>query len=301
MIPARCPLFLLVLLTATPRAESAEDLVFQGRRIVRSPGDAHAWQTVYEPIRWHPSHTAAVICDMWDRHWCQGATARVAEMAPRMNRVVESLRRQGVLIIHAPSDTMKFYADTPGRKLAQAAPVATAHPPLKGWCGLDPLREPPLPIDDSDGGCDDEPPCKQGHPWRQQIPTLQIEPQDAITDSAEAFNLMRQRGITNVLVMGVHQNMCVLGRPFSIRQMVYQGQNVVLIRDLTDSMYNSRQKPHVDHFTGNDLVTWHIERYWCPTITSDQIVGGSPFRFQADAGPLRNFGPGTRLSGEPLK
>ena len=33
-------------------------------------------------------------------------------------------------------------------------------------------------------------------------------------------------GIKNVIVLGVHTNMCVLGRPFSIRQMVYQGQNI---------------------------------------------------------------------------
>jgi predicted permease len=40
---------------------------------------------------------------------------------------------------------------------------------------------------------------------------------------------MRERGITNVIVMGVHANMCVLGRPFSIRQMRNQRQNVVLL------------------------------------------------------------------------
>jgi hypothetical protein len=90
--------------------------------------------------------------------------------------------------------------------------------------------------------------------------------------------------------MGVHQNMCVLGRPFSIRQMVCQGQNVLLMRDLTDSMYNSRRRPWVDHFTGNDLMTWHIEKYWCATVTSDQILGGQPFRFAADSKPPRVFG-----------
>ena len=93
---------------------------------------------------------------------------------------------------------------------------------------------------------------------------------------------MRQRGITNVIVMGVHENMCIVNRPFGIRQMVYQGQNVVLMRDMTDTMYDPQQKPYVDHFTGTDLMTWHIEKYWCPTITSDQIIGGSPFRFAAD-------------------
>ena len=54
---------------------------------------------------------------------------------------------------------------------------------------------------------------------------------------------MRQRGIENVIVMGVHTNMCVLGRPFAIRQMVYQGQNVVLMRDMTDTMYNPQMRP----------------------------------------------------------
>jgi hypothetical protein len=61
------------------------------------------------------------------------------------------------------------------------------------------------------------------------------------------------------------------------------------VRDLTDSMYNSRRKPFVDHFTGNDLVRWHIEKYWCPTISSDQILGGQPFRFAADTKPPRVF------------
>jgi hypothetical protein len=45
----------------------------------------------------------------------------------------------------------------------------------------------------------------------------------------------------------------------------------------------------VDHFTGNDLITWHIEKYWCPTMTSDQIIGGRPFRFAADTKPPRLF------------
>jgi len=184
---------------------------------------------------------------------------------------------------------MESYTGTPSRKLAQTAPKVEAKVPLKGWCSLDRARESPLPIDDSDGGCDDEPRCRESQPWTRQIEAIEIRDTDAVTDNSEAYNLMRQRGITNVIVMGVHQNMCVLGRPFSIRQMVYQGQNVALVRDLTDSMYNSRRRPFVDHFTGNDLVTWHIEKYWCPTITSDQLLGGKPFRFSADARPPRTF------------
>ncbi len=268
---------------------SGEPLQLKLHRLALVGPSVDQWQEVETETSWEPRSTAVVICDMWDQHWCKGATARVAEMAPRMNQVITALRDRGVLIIHCPSDTMKFYEGSPGRALAQSAPNAETRSPLRGWCSLDSVKEPPLPIDDSDGGCDDQPQCHQGHPWKRQIPAIQIRDGDAITDSPEAYNLMRQRGITNVIIMGVHQNMCVLGRPFSIRQMVYQGQNVALMRDLTDSMYNSRRKPFVDHFTGNDLVRWHIEKYWCPTISSDQILGGQPFRFAADTKPPRIF------------
>ena len=268
---------------------SGETLQLDLRRIISNDPSHTHWQEVTNHVSWDARGTAAVICDMWDKHWCKGASQRVAEMAPRMNQLVSELRHRGVLVIHCPSETMKFYEGEPGRKLAQNAPAAVVKKPLAGWCSLDSTKEPPLPIDDSDGGCDDSPRCTEGSPWKREIATIEIQPGDAITDSVEAYNLMVQRGITNVIVMGVHQNMCVLGRPFSIRQMVYEGQNVVLVRDMTDSMYNSRSKPQVDHFTGNDLVTWHIEKYWCPTMTSDQVIGGQPFRFAADIKPPRRF------------
>jgi nicotinamidase-related amidase/type 1 glutamine amidotransferase len=231
---------------------------------------------------WDAGQTAMVVCDMWNQHWCQGATARVAEMAPRMNEVLKAARAKGVLIIHCPSGTLDFYRDTPQRRRAQAAPKVEPKVPLQGWCSLDREREGELPIDDSDGGCDDAPQCEQGSPWTRQIATLEIAEGDAITDSAEAYYLMRQRGIRNVIVMGVHLNMCVLGRPFAIRQLVAQDLNVVLMRDLTDTMYNSRRAPYVSHFVGTDLMIQHVEEHWCPTITSVDFLGGEPFRFKAD-------------------
>ena len=93
---------------------------------------------------------------------------------------------------------------------------------------------------------------------------------------------MKQRGIENVIVMGVHLNMCVLGRPFAIRQMVQQGQQVVLMRDLTDSMYNPAMRPFMSHFAGTDLLIDHVEKYWCATVSSEQVIGGKAFRFAED-------------------
>jgi hypothetical protein len=148
------------------------------RRLQKLDTGVDQWQQVTNHVQWDPARTAVVICDMWNQHWCKGATARVAEMAPRMNNVITELRRRGVLIIHCPSDTMKYYEGTPGRKLAQAAPHIETAVPLKNSCPLDLTREAPLPIDDSDGGCTDDPrtpPQTVGPwPWTHEIDILKI-------------------------------------------------------------------------------------------------------------------------------
>jgi hypothetical protein len=76
--------------------------------------------------------------------------------------------------------------------------------------------------------------------------------------------------------------MCVLGRPFAIRQLVKLGFNVALVRDLTDTMYNSKMRPQVDHHTGTDLVVGHVEKHWCPTVPSTDLGASAPFRFSDD-------------------
>ena len=123
-------------------------------------------------------------------------------------------------------------------------------------------------------------------PWKSQIDVLKIDDRDIISDSGEEiWSVLEQRGIDNVILLGVHTNMCVLGRPFGLRQMAKNGKNVVLMRDLTDTMYNPARAPFVSHFTGTDLIVEHVEKWVCPTITSDQILGGKPFRFSGDKRP----------------
>jgi type 1 glutamine amidotransferase len=79
--------------------------------------------------------------------------------------------------------------------------------------------------------------------------------------------------------------MCVLGRPFGLRNMARSGKNVVLVRDLTDTMYNHRMRPYVSHFTGTELIVEHIEKYVCPTITSTVFTGQPAFHFKNDKRP----------------
>ncbi|MCC7375361.1 MAG: hypothetical protein IT581_11970 [Verrucomicrobiales bacterium] len=278
-------------------AASPKPLKFPTRRRVagKKPGD---WRTEESAVRWDPGQTALVICDMWDLHHCKNATERVGELAPRMNDLVSRARSAGALIIHAPSSCLAPYEGTVARKRAKEAPKAGNLPKdIANWCDRIPSEEAgKYPIDQSDGGCDteDEPQKawaahlksigrNPGSPWLRQIDVIGIRDEDAVSDSGvEIWNLMESRGIRNVLVLGVHTNMCVLGRPFGLRQMAKNGRNVLLVRDLTDTMYNPRSWPHVDHFTGTDLIVEHIEKFVCSTTTSVALLGGRAFRFKGD-------------------
>ena len=227
------------------------------------------------PMEWDAKETAVVICDMWDKHWCEGATRRGGVIAPKINELAKAVRARGGFIVHAPSDTMKFYEGSPGRELAKNAPKAEPPTPLKGWRSLDLTCEAALPIDDKDGGCDCEPQCKNYRAWTREHPAVEVMAGDAVSQNgAEIFNLFKQRGIKHVIYCGVHANMCVLGRTFGVRQMTEWGFDCVLARDLTDTMYNPRMAPLVAHEKGTELMISHYERYWCATTTSEQIIGG---------------------------
>src|SRR3954452_15330603 len=63
------------------------------------------WQAVDYDYQLEPERTAVIICDMWDKHWCRGATDRVAGLAARMQPFLDRARTAGILIIHAPSET----------------------------------------------------------------------------------------------------------------------------------------------------------------------------------------------------
>src|SRR5262245_11107506 len=257
-----------LLVTFAPFA-GAEPLAMTARYRVANPAEASSYEVREKTLTWEPKQTAIIICDMWDDHWCKSAAKRCAEIAPRMNAIVEEARKRGVFVIHAPSDCMDFYKDAPQRKLAQSAPIAKNQPKdIAAGCRQLP-DEPPMAVDSSDGGCDDATPGKVNfRAWTRQHEAIVIHENDAISDSGkEIWNLMEARGITNVLLMGVHTNMCVVGRPFGLRQMAKNGKNVVLVRDMTDTMYNPARAPYVSHFTGTDLIVEHIEKWVCPTIT----------------------------------
>ncbi|MFV1967661.1 MAG: ThuA domain-containing protein [Pirellulaceae bacterium] len=269
-----------------PDSDSTLNLFTRSR--VEEPEPDGPFKIVYKSIQWDARKTAVVICDMWARHWCDGACKRGAEMAPRMNAFVKQARQKGALIVHAPSGGMEHYTDHPARKRAQNAPQAANLPEgIAGWCrGIESEKQGEWPIDQEDGGCDDQPRCPDREMDRRQTPEIEIFDEDAISDSGvECWNLYERRGIENVILVGVHTNMCVIGRPFGLRNMVRFGKRVLLVRDLTDTMYNSKCRPFVSHVRGTELIVEHIEKHVCPTITSTDLLDKPAVRFAEDDRP----------------
>jgi len=228
-----------------------------------------AWDEVAVTREVPVGEVAIIICDMWDKHWCEGATARCDALADRMALVVQAARAKGVQIIHAPSETMNFYKDTMQRRRMTLAPNLELPKPLE-------IGDSPLPIDDSDGGCDSgQKPWYKA--WTRQNPKIEIGEFDVISDNGEeVYRFLRQQGIKYLIVMGVHTNMCVLNRTFAIRQMTRWGIQCMLARDLTDTMYNPKMRPFVSHDQGTKLVVEHIEKFWCPSLLSDDLLAGLP-------------------------
>ncbi|RMF43486.1 MAG: isochorismatase family protein [Planctomycetota bacterium] len=263
-----------------------------------SPG-ASRYHRLYRQETWPARQTAVIVCDMWDAHHSVNAVRRVVELAPRIDGFCRALRQRGATVIHAPSSCMGAYEGHPARVRALGTPRASDMPDDIGtWCDQIPGEEmAAYPLDQSDGGEDDD---WEEHgrwaqrleadgrnpraPWIRQTPAIAIDPGlDYISDDGqEIWSILQHRGIDNVILVGVHTNMCVLGRPFGLRRLAAAGKNVVLARDLTDTMYDPRDWPYCNHFTGTDRIIRHIERYVCPTISSDQLLGDAPFRFRDD-------------------
>lgn len=295
---AACFSLLLISITTS----SAEDLKLDLRYQRETSQDSGRYHRLQRSENWDPAQTAIIVCDVWDYHHCLNAVRRLEEFAPRLDNLLKTARKQGVTIIHAPSDCMSAYEGHPARLRAMGVAQKSAPPEgIKNWCSKIPSEERAVyPIDQSDGGEDDDPVehaawakklkslgRNPNLPWKSQSPLITINgEQDYISDKGdEVWNILESRGIKNVILTGVHTNMCVLGRPFGLRQLVKNGKNVVLVRDMTDTMYNPKSWPYVSHYTGNDLIFSHIEKFICPTITSDQILGGKSFVYKKDRRP----------------
>jgi nicotinamidase-related amidase len=248
------------------------------RRLAQTgPALARSWATTEEVRTVAANTVAVVICDMWDRHWSAGATLRVGALAPKVDAFCTRMREAGCLIVHAPSGTMDAYAGHPARLRAlersQAGQLLTTASPTTTSPEATPL--PPLPIDDTGGGSDTEDPFPVGHKaWARQHEAIHIHDDlDIITDEGGLLaTYLKSEGRDQVLMTGVHTNMCVLHRSFGLIALVSMGFSCALVADLTDAMYDPARSPYVNHDEGTQLVVKYIESFVAPTTLSNEVA-----------------------------
>jgi len=242
----------------------ADDITVDLRSRVEVFKGSGEWREVHLRQSLSVEKAAIVICDMWDKHWCKGATERVGGLVVKMEPFLRAARKRGIQIIHAPSETMDFYRNAAQRQRMLAIPNVVPPTPIA-------FADPPLPIDDKRGGCDTKDEFYKA--WTRENPGLSIEAADVISDNgSEIYSFLRQHDIDTLLFMGVHANMCILNRSFAVKRMTSLGIHCILVRDLTDAMYSPEDSPHVSHAAGTELVIEYIEDYWCPTTTSASLL-----------------------------
>jgi len=266
-LPLPCAGLFLLLSGIGALGQSLPSVELRSQQLQTDEEGRNTWKTTVSCRDFEPSETALLICDMWNRHWSRGATLRVEEMAPLVDQLARVLRSKGVLIIHSPSETEDFYSGSAALRRARAIRLAPA-PAVKK------LTLPPLPIDDSDGGSDTgEKPWFKA--WTRQHPSIYIDDaRDFISaDGDQIYSVAAAKGIRTLFFCGVHTNMCVLrSRTFSLKPMAERGLEVVLVRDLTDTMYNPARPPYVNHDEGTRLVVDYIEKYVCPSVSSRSLM-----------------------------
>jgi len=224
------------------------------------------WSPVETLASWNASETAIIVVDMWNLHWCTSATERVGSLAILLNDTITAARSTGVLIIHAPSTCSGYYTNYKARQWVLNLPNVNIPTPK-------PHDVPNFPIDSSDGGCD-IPGCQQGSPWTHETDYITIYDEDAIIENVaqEYINVLAFKGIKNVVFTGVHENMCLMNREFSIEVTWSWGFQPAICRELTDTMYDPSLVPYVSHEEGTTLMTEYIEKFWVPSVSAYDLM-----------------------------
>ncbi len=214
-----------------------------------------------------PGRIGIVAIDTWDWHWCMTATQRVGALVPRMNAAVEGARRLGMPIFWAPTDVADYHAAMPQRQRAIAVP-RVAVPKFKALPNCFRFKV-------VEGVCLCGPgiPCEGRFDWEGMNPGLVVAPGDYITKGIEElYSLSKQKGLTHLIYIGVHTNICVFSRAEGLRNLAPLGFRCMLARDLHDAQTKYDPKTGFTPDQGTAGIAADMESAGIPTINlGDQM------------------------------
>ncbi len=231
-------------------------------RLTTQTRDPKTQQVQVQTMEVDSSKVAVVIVDPWSYHWCMTACERVSAMVPRWNRTLECARKLGMPILWAPSDTAGSYAGFPQRERALGVELIPV-PKVREMPRSSDLFTAPI------GGCLCGPgiPCRVNYGEDDMNPDLVLADDDFIISSTEeVYALLKQRGITHVIYLGLHTNMCLFGKPGALKFMVEAGLTCVLARDINDAFTSYNPATGYTPDRGTQQTDEDLERAGVPTI-----------------------------------
>ncbi len=190
--------------------------------------DSQTSQILVNHEKLDPHKVAIIIIDPWNYHWCMTACQRVSAMAPRWNRALQCARELGIQVLWAPTEAASQYAGTLQRERAAAVSLVPVPQVRKFSCGFTA----------GVGGCMCGPGigCESNYGLDGICSDLVIDPADLIVSGTqETYSICQQKGITHIIYLGLHTNMCLFNRPEALQAMYSAGMDCMLARDLNDA------------------------------------------------------------------
>ncbi len=209
-----------------------------------------------------PRRVGVIAVDVWNFHWCKTATMRVDAIVPRLNAALESARALGMTVMLCPSDVVDNYVGYPQREAALAMATAPVPTIVQVTC-------PPVP--DAGGCACGRERCAVNYGWDGMHPALRIGDDDLMPDTqAEVYAICRQRGLTHLIYVGFHTQVCLLGKPMGLKAMKSAGLKCVLARDMTDAHPGYDPARSFTPDLNTEQVIEHFEKHLAPTIHFQQ-------------------------------
>jgi len=199
-----------------------------------------------------------IAVDVWNYHWCKTATMRVDAFVPRMNKALDAARALGMTVMLCPSDVVDNYVGYRQRETVLALPRVMVPSLVNVTC-------PPVP---DAGGCACGPErCAVNYGWDGMHPALRIGEADMMPDTqAEVYAVCQKYGLTHLIYIGFHTQVCLLGKPMGLKAMKSAGLQCVLARDMTDAHPGYDPARGFTPDLNTEQVVEHFEKHLAPTI-----------------------------------
>jgi hypothetical protein len=162
-------------------------------------------------------------------------------------------------VFYCPTDVVEAYVGTFVREKVLATKI---HPVPK-------LKKNilPSPLPEGDGCACGLEKCPVNFGWDAMHPGLSIHEGDLMPNSFEVlYSLCKEKGISNLIYMGIATQACLWGRSVGMLNMLKAGFNCILARDLTDALleYDPVLGLFPDDLTARTVE--YFERYICSSI-----------------------------------